>query len=146
MRFSGKTYLVTGASSGIGLALLRRLAEEGGRVVAVARNEEKLNAAVREYAGTVTPLTCDLSQEAQVKALAERIRESGVVLDGAAHCAGIHRLRPLKLLGADELFSMYGSHVVSAVLLCRYLVASRLLAPSGASIVLVVPPDTPIFV
>lgn len=137
MRFAWKTFLVTGASSGIGLALLLRLVEEGARAVAVARNEERLNAAIRDHEGAITALSCDLTQEPLVKAMAEQLRARNIVLDGAAHCAGSHRLRPLKLLDAEETSAMYASHVVSAVSLCRHLVGSRLLAPAGASLVLV---------
>ena len=42
MRFSGKTAVVTGASRGIGLAIARRLVQEGARVVITARNAEGL--------------------------------------------------------------------------------------------------------
>ena len=40
---NGKTYLITGASSGVGRALAIEISKRGGQVVLVARNEEKLN-------------------------------------------------------------------------------------------------------
>ena len=42
MKFSGKTFLITGASSGIGRALSQNIASLGGRVVMIARDKEKL--------------------------------------------------------------------------------------------------------
>jgi len=135
MPFSGKTFLVTGASSGIGLAVARRLSGEGAHIVAVARGEERLRAVASEGSGNWFPMPCDVVDEARVRALAEGLRASNATLHGLVHCAGVHALRPLKLIGADDMNRMYSSHVVSCVLLCRYLVSTRLFAAEGASIV-----------
>ena len=43
MEYSGKTALITGASSGLGVEFARLLAERGANVVPVARSEEKLS-------------------------------------------------------------------------------------------------------
>ena len=45
-RFEGRVALITGASRGIGLAIARRLVDEGGSVVLTARKPEALDAAV----------------------------------------------------------------------------------------------------
>jgi 3-oxoacyl-[acyl-carrier protein] reductase len=50
-RFDGRTAIVTGASRGIGLAIARRLVEEGARVVLTARKEEALREAVTGLGG-----------------------------------------------------------------------------------------------
>jgi NAD(P)-dependent dehydrogenase (short-subunit alcohol dehydrogenase family) len=46
LQFAGKVAIVTGASSGIGLAAAQQLAKEGAKVVLVARTQSKLDAAV----------------------------------------------------------------------------------------------------
>jgi NAD(P)-dependent dehydrogenase (short-subunit alcohol dehydrogenase family) len=51
-RFDGKTALVTGASRGIGLAIAKRLVDDGARVVITARGKETLDAAVAELGGS----------------------------------------------------------------------------------------------
>jgi 3-oxoacyl-[acyl-carrier protein] reductase len=48
-RFDGKVSIVTGASRGIGLAIARRLAEEGSRVCLTARKPEALREALKEF-------------------------------------------------------------------------------------------------
>lgn len=50
-RFEGKTAIVTGASRGIGLAIARRLVDEGGNVVVTARKAQDLAAAVESLGG-----------------------------------------------------------------------------------------------
>lgn len=55
-RFEGKTALVTGASRGIGLAIARRLVDDGARVVITARGQETLDAAVAELGGPTRAL------------------------------------------------------------------------------------------
>jgi NAD(P)-dependent dehydrogenase (short-subunit alcohol dehydrogenase family) len=47
-QFAGKVAIVTGASSGMGLAAAQQLAKEGAKVVMVARTQSKLDAAVED--------------------------------------------------------------------------------------------------
>src|SRR5690348_15312912 len=51
-RLKGKTAIVTGANRGIGKAIAHRLAQEGGRVVLCARDENLLNETAREIEKT----------------------------------------------------------------------------------------------
>lgn len=95
--FGGKWALVTGGSSGIGLATARRLRECGAHVVLVARDEAKLASAKGELEklpgnAEVHALSCDVGQREQVKALPGRlppnktievlINNAGVVMPG----------------------------------------------------------------
>ena len=63
---SGKTVLVTGASSGIGRALALALAEEGARLALVGRSEERLRAVAGRIAGETLVLSADLTLPAEV--------------------------------------------------------------------------------
>ena len=73
-RFSGKTVVVTGASSGIGKATVAAFLAGGAAVVAVADRAAELEQAAAELAaqGPVTPVICDVADPAQVAALAEQ--------------------------------------------------------------------------
>lgn len=51
MSLNGKVVIVTGASSGIGEALVRHLLKDGAKVVLVARNEDKMKAIVADFSG-----------------------------------------------------------------------------------------------
>lgn len=85
-----KLAIVTGGSSGIGLALAKELLRENYRVVLVGRSEEKLKNAIRQLAGEkrgrVAGFPCDLSQESECLRLREVFREKPVRV--LINCAG----------------------------------------------------------
>lgn len=49
LQLTGKTALVTGSTSGIGLAIAQRFAEEGANVIICSRNQSKLDAALKTF-------------------------------------------------------------------------------------------------
>jgi len=64
---SGKTILITGASSGIGKATAKLLAANGANLALVARSAERLQAVVKEIGGNALALTCDVTSVDQVQ-------------------------------------------------------------------------------
>ncbi len=68
-----KVFLITGASTGIGLATARQAAEGGYRVVLAARSKEKLDAIAAELGGPqrALALACDVGDWDAVKAMVE---------------------------------------------------------------------------
>src|SRR5579864_6175641 len=90
---SGKTCIVTGASSGIGKETALGLAAIGARVIMVCRNAEKGKAAQEEIrrefgSSQVDLLIADMSSQASVRALAEEIRRKYPRLDVLVNNAG----------------------------------------------------------
>jgi NAD(P)-dependent dehydrogenase (short-subunit alcohol dehydrogenase family) len=83
----GKTVLVTGATSGIGRATARRLADAGARVLGVGRNRSRCEAAQGEIAGSVF-LLADLCSQADIRRLVEEVSALAPRLDVVIHNAG----------------------------------------------------------
>ena len=86
------TSLVTGASSGIGLALARRFAADGNRLVLVARSEEKLAELAeelrQEYHVDVLAVVQDLSEPDAAKTVFDTLTSQGVMVDIVINNAG----------------------------------------------------------
>ena len=80
--------LVTGASSGIGEALARKLAERGYRVGLVARSEEKLRELAEEIGGETEVLPCDLADAKARDRLATEIEGRGLTVEVLVNNAG----------------------------------------------------------
>jgi NAD(P)-dependent dehydrogenase (short-subunit alcohol dehydrogenase family) len=89
--FEGKTVLVTGGGSGIGLATARRLVEAGAQVVLAGRSAERLAKAERDLGSEdrVLAVPTDVSCLADIDALYSRVRQRFGRLDGIFANAGI---------------------------------------------------------
>lgn len=87
-RFTNKTILVTGGSSGIGLAAARAFVAEGARVVITGRDTAALEQARNALGDDAIALSNDAGNIADAKALAETLAASEVRLDGVFVNAG----------------------------------------------------------
>lgn len=90
-RFEGKVAVITGGASGIGLAIARRFAAEGGQVVANDIDPDRVAALQAELGANGHAMTGDVTREADVAALfAAAIARTGRV-DASFHVAGANR-------------------------------------------------------
>ncbi|NGY03901.1 SDR family oxidoreductase [Solimonas terrae] len=87
-RYSNKAVLVTGGSSGIGLATAQAFAREGARVVITGRDEAALAAARRQIGADTIAVRNDAADFASAASLAERIAQEGIKLDAVFINAG----------------------------------------------------------
>lgn len=100
-----KVVIITGASSGLGEATARRLAAGGAKLMLAARREERLKelvAAIEKDGGTATYRVVDVTDRAQVEALAAATRETYGRIDVLLNNAGLMPLSPLDQLKVDE--------------------------------------------
>lgn len=80
---AGKRCVVTGASSGIGEATARRLAQGGAEVVLVARREDRLRALAEDLGDRVSWVAADVSRVGEVEALRDRLDRLDVLVNNA---------------------------------------------------------------
>jgi 3-oxoacyl-[acyl-carrier protein] reductase len=109
--------LVTGGSSGIGLATAKRLAAAGARVAICGRRAQAIEAAARESGAL--PIVADVSLEADVTQLvATVVRELGGY-DTLINNAGFGRFAPLLETTVDDFRSVWETNVLGAMLAAR---------------------------
>ncbi len=93
---TGKTALVTGCNSGLGLETMRVLALRGAHVIGAARTEEKAKEATQGMKGKVTPVACELSDFESVVACADAVTALDTPIDMLICNAGIMALPTLE--------------------------------------------------
>jgi len=133
-KLGGKTALVTGGTSGIGLAAAKALAKEGAHVYITGRRGPELAAAVAEIGPNVTGTQGDMSKVKDLDRLFERIKDEKGKLDILFANAGIAKYASLGSI-TEELYDSIFDINVKGVL---FTVQEPLqLMPEGASIILV---------
>src|SRR6266498_4913144 len=100
MNLKGRTVLITGGSSGIGLAFARKFAELGNEVIVTGRRQAVLNAVKAKYPKLHT-VQSDVANPGQIAALAARVKADFPKLDVLMNNAGIMIFKNLKAPAAD---------------------------------------------
>jgi 3-oxoacyl-[acyl-carrier protein] reductase len=128
MRLKDKTAIVTGAGSGFGAGIARRFLEEGARVLLVDIDER----AARAQAGGIAH-GCDVSDGAQVAAMAARAAEVLGEIDILVNNAGItHLPAPLDEVGEEDFDRVFAVNCKSVYLTARALVPAMKARGRGA--------------
>jgi 3-oxoacyl-[acyl-carrier protein] reductase len=126
--------IVTGGSRGIGAAIVRRLAADGMHVVAIARNQEKLQQVCGETSsagGAAEPLVCDISDAkalaASVEAVAERLGRIDVLVNNA----GITRDGLILRMEDEDFDTVIATNLKSAFVAIRSAARPMMRAKGG---------------
>lgn len=106
-----KTALVTGGTSGIGLAVVRRFAAEGAHVFVTGRRQEALDAVRDELGDAVTTVRADAAREDGIAETFRAVAERGTGLDVVHANAGGGEFKPLADVTADDVEATFGTNV-----------------------------------
>jgi len=120
LSLAGKTILVTGCNSGLGLEAMRVLAKRGAQVIGTARTTEKANAAGASVGGSVTGLACELADPASVRGCVAAVKSRGAKLDTIICNAGIMALPKLNQAHGYEL-QFFTNHIGHFILVTGLL-------------------------
>jgi NAD(P)-dependent dehydrogenase (short-subunit alcohol dehydrogenase family) len=136
-QMDGKTAVVTGGTSGIGMITARALARRGARVLLVGRDPERTRAVVEKIrpetgGGQIEPLLADLASQAEVRRLAAEVLERAPRIDVLINNAGALFLsRQMTVDAQERTFAL--NHL--APFLLTNLLGERLKASAPARII-----------
>jgi uncharacterized protein len=137
--YQGKTALITGASSGIGRAFARALAERGMSVVLVARSEERLRALAAElsqrYGVRAEVIPADLSLEGAARQIQQEVERRDLAPDLLVNNAGFGLNGFFETLSPERDHQQVMVDVAAVVDLTHAFVPSMLERSEGAAII-----------
>ena len=132
-KLDGKTALVTGGNSGIGLATAKQFVNEGAYVFITGRREAELTAAVKEIGRNVTGVQGDVSNLADLDRLFDQIKQEKGKLDIVFANAGVARYAALGAITGEFFDSIFDANVKGVLFTVQKALP---LLPDGASIIL----------
>ncbi|GHF74977.1 NAD(P)-dependent dehydrogenase (short-subunit alcohol dehydrogenase family) [Amycolatopsis bartoniae] len=132
-KLEGKTAVVTGGGTGIGLATAARLAAEGAHVFITGRREDMLAHAVESIGSEVTAVPGDISDPADLDRLYAAVRDRGQGLDVLFANAATAVFAPLAQATAEQFEQIFGVNVLGTL---RTVQKALPLLNDGASVVL----------
>ncbi len=132
-RFKGKRILITGGTSGIGLATARRIVEEGGEVAVTGVTQDHLDEAGRSLPSGSLVLRNDASDPEAAKELASKIKDQMGQIDGAYLNAGYGKNMATEDVDAEGFDAMMNVNVRGAAL---QMAALKPLIKDGGAVLL----------
>jgi len=137
MRMKDKVALVSGAASGIGLAIARRFAREGARVVLTdldpVRTQDAATA-IEAEGGIATARVMDVTSESQVQSVTDEVAQSFGRLDVLVSNAGIQIVSPVEEFSLTDWRRVLAVHLDGAFLTTR--AALKVMYRQGAGSIL----------
>ncbi len=130
---SGKTAVVTGASSGIGRAIAEKLGAAGAQVYLAGRTAAAMDASkarIEAAGGKATPVVTEMRDVAQVQALVERAAADTGRLDIMVNNAGVSHPEPIVEGDPEHWREMFETNVIALLTGCQ--AAVKAMRKSGA--------------
>ena len=134
MRLEGKHCVVTGGSTGIGAATVRRFVTEGAEVLILDVNMSAAEALAAELGEAVSACHCDVTSEAAVKAAADVAHARWDSVDVLVNNAGSELNRSYNETTEEEWDRVLNTDLKGPWLMCKYLVPRMVEAGSGSVI------------
>uniref|UniRef100_A0A224XQ51 Putative dehydrogenase n=1 Tax=Panstrongylus lignarius TaxID=156445 RepID=A0A224XQ51_9HEMI len=122
-RWNGKVAVVTGASSGIGEAVAKKLVGNGMKVLALARRQERLQKLEKECSagpGTLKGLQCDVTKEDEVKEAFKWVDENWGPVQVIINNAAVLLQTPLTNLDLSTVSQSLNTNVLGTVTSLKY--------------------------
>jgi len=114
-RFQGKVVVVTGGTSGIGLATAKAFAAEGAAVFVTGRREDELQKAVKAIGGGAVGVRADMSKLADIDRLYDAVQQRHAQIDVLFANAGGGSMLPLGAITEEHYDDIFGRNVKGVI-------------------------------
>jgi NAD(P)-dependent dehydrogenase (short-subunit alcohol dehydrogenase family) len=131
--FENKVVVVTGGTSGIGLATAKHFANQGAHVYITGRRQAELEAAIKTIGGKVKGVQADMSKLADIDRLYDAVQQNHSQIDVIYANAGGGNMLPLGAITEDHYEDIFGRNVKGVIFTVQKALP---LLKDGASIVL----------
>ena len=134
--FSGRRYIVTGASTGIGRQIAKELATAGAEVLAIARRLSELEALQAEYPQQISVAAVDVTNYAAMEQYIEGFVLDKGKVDGSVHSAGLLAFTPLRAFDIHQAKQMMDVGYWAGVNLLQLLTKKKYAANNTSHVLL----------
>ncbi|HEX2532336.1 MAG TPA: SDR family oxidoreductase [Chitinophagaceae bacterium] len=132
-RFHNKTILITGGTSGIGLATAEAFLQEGAQVLFTGRYADTVHETAHRLGSGATGIVSDASRKEAAAHLAEKVRSLTPQLDVLFLNAGYGKFAPLEAVSEDLMEELFQLHVKGPLFTLQALLP---LMPAGSAVIL----------
>lgn len=131
---SNKTVLITGASSGIGEATVKLLADCSANIVMLGRNSEKLEAISSQLKNKPIYFSGDLNNLNFLDEIIQSLKEDKVSIDGLVLSAGIEITKPFKIINTVDVNQIFNTNVFSQIFFLQKLIKNNILGKDCSTV------------
>jgi short-subunit dehydrogenase len=118
MNITGKIVIVTGASSGIGLAVARLLTQKGAKVALVAQTQSELDTLAQDMPKSL-PIAADLRQEKEARNMIKKVVEYYGKIDILINNAGRNYTSTIEKIETDKIREIFELNILTPVALIQ---------------------------
>ena len=134
MRLKNKLCLVTGGSSGIGAACVKRFVDEGAEVIIADLDKDRAESFAATFEGVVSAFECDVRSEAEVTTLANAVFDGWGRIDVLVNNAGSELNKSYQDTSQDEWYKVIDTDLKGPWLMCKHFVPKMVDAGEGSVI------------
>ena len=134
MRLKNKLCLVTGGSSGIGAACVKRFVDEGAEVIIADLDKDRAESFAATFKGVVAAFECDVRSEAEVATLANAVFDGWGRIDVLVNNAGSELNKSYQDTSQDEWYKVIDTDLKGPWLMCKHFVPKMVDAGEGSVI------------
>jgi short-subunit dehydrogenase len=113
-----KNIIISGATSGIGFELSKQISKDNSKVIALGRDNQKLDILEKEIGSGHSFINIDLKNTSSI---GKKLISVDMPIHGFVHCAGLESVVPLKFVNENKFIDIMNLHVLSFIEIIKFI-------------------------